>query len=308
MSSTQRTAFILQIHKNPSQVNKFIHQLVAEDQADVYIHIDRRQHSTMKEELTRSKNIKVLEQSIICEWGDFSQIDTTILLLREVLDSRQPYEFVCLRSGQDLLVKEGFKDFLVENKGKIFMEFFDITWKNKGVVKMNWPKITRKRYTKAHPFRIFRRIIKALYDKGITLFPNTHYWPKEYDFYRGSQWFTIPIEVARYMIDFLEENKWYYNYFKDTYTPDEWFFHTLLMNSPYKSAIIKNNLLYLRMGERLNERNSPVYLMEEDIPLIERSGKFFARKFDETVDSTVVEYFANKVKFSPGANANLLAD
>lgn len=308
MSSTQRTAFILQIHKNPSQVNKFIYQLVAEDQADVYIHIDKRQHATMKDELTQSKNVKVLEQSIICEWGDFSQIDTTILLLREVLASGQLYDFVCLRSGQDLLVKEGFKNFLVENKGKVFMEFFGITWKNKGAMKMNWPKITRRRYTTAHPFRIYRRILKALYDKGINLFPNRNFWPEEYDFYCGSQWFTIPIEVAKYIIDFLDANQWYYEYFKDTYTPDEWFFHTLLMNSPYKSSIVNNNLLYLRMGEKLSERNSPVYLTKEDIPFIESSSRYFARKFDDRMDYSVIDYFTTKVKFGPRENENLLAN
>ncbi len=42
MSAAQKTAFILQIHKNPGQVNKFIHQLISNDQADVYIHIDKR--------------------------------------------------------------------------------------------------------------------------------------------------------------------------------------------------------------------------------------------------------------------------
>jgi hypothetical protein len=225
--SHARTAFILQIHKNQNQVNKFIQQLIAKDQADVYVHIDKRKHETMKEKIINNENVRVLEQGIVCEWGDFSQIDTTILLLREVLASEKLYDFVCLRSGQDLLVRNGFQGFLAENKGKIFMDFFDISWKNKGAMKMNWPKITRRRYTTAHPFRIYRRIVKALYDKGINLFPNPHYWPEEYDFYCGSQWFTIPFDVARYMIDFLDENKWYYEYFKDTYTPDEWFFHTL---------------------------------------------------------------------------------
>jgi hypothetical protein len=297
MNTTPRTAYILQIHKNPDQVNKFINQLSGAGHADVFIHIDKRKYESLKEGIISSPSVRVLQHSINCEWGDISQVDTTILLLREVIATKNVYDFVCLRSGQDLLVKDGFKNFLLENKRKIFMDLINITWKNKGAMKLYWPKVTRRRYTTAHPFRIFRRTIKFLYDKGIKLFPNTNYWPKEWDFYCGSQWFTIPFDVAKYIIEFLDENKWYRKYFENTYTPDEWFFHTLIMNSHLKSDVINNNLMYLRMGEKLSERNSPVYLRIEDINLIESSNQFFARKFDQSIDNTVIEYFANKVKF-----------
>ena len=62
------------------------------------------------------------------------------------------------------------------------------------------------------------------------------------------------------------------------------------------------------MGEKLSERNSPVYLTNEDTPIIENSGKFFARKFDETIDPSVVDYFAKKVKLGANTTANLLAN
>ncbi|WML59310.1 beta-1,6-N-acetylglucosaminyltransferase [Neobacillus sp. PS2-9] len=303
MNSSPRTAYILQIHKNPDQVNKFINQLISGDQADVFVHIDKRNYEDMNKKIIKSPNVKVLQKSIVCEWGHISQVETTIHLLREVLASKNKYDFVCLRSGQDLLVKDGFKDFLLNNKGKIFMDFINITWKNEGAMRINWPNITRKRYTSAHPFRIYRRTIKALYDKGINLFPNTNYWPKEYSFYCGSQWFTIPSNVANYIIEFLDNNTWYLQYFKNTYTPDEWFFHTLIMNSHFKCDVVNNNLLYLRMGEKLSERNSPVYLTSKDINIIENSNQFFARKFDDTIDYSVVEYFAKKACFVRGKAA-----
>lgn len=302
MNTTPRTAFIIQIHKNPGQVNQFINQLIKEELADVYVHIDKRNYEELHGKIIKSENVKVLKHPIICEWGDISQIDTTNLLLREVVSSGNNYDFVCLRSGQDLLVKEGFKDFLLKNPNRVFMNFINTTWKNEGAVKINWPKVTRHRYTSAHPFRIYRRILKACYDKGINVLPNTNYWPEEYNFYCGSQWFTLPFEVVKYIIKFLDENEWYYDYFKQTYTPDEWFYHTLIMNSPFKTAVINNNLLYLIMGEKLSERNSPVFLTSKDIPTIEKSEHFFARKFDESIDRTVINYFANSISFSNKTN------
>jgi hypothetical protein len=296
--TTARTAYILQIHKNPEQVNKFIQQLIADDQADVFVHIDKKSVEKLNGKIIKSPNVIVLEHSISCDWGDRSQIDTTILLLREVLATKRTYDYVCLRSGQDLLVKDGFKEFLLENKGKIFMNFRDVGKKELVGMEINWPKITRRRYNNAHPFRVCRRIIYDFYMRGINLLPNTNYWPKDYTFYNGSQWFTIPLEVASYIIDFLDENEWYYKFFERTLAPDEWFFQTLIMNSPFKSDVVKDNLLYLRWGETFIDRGSPVYLTMEDIPLIENSNDYFARKFDKDVDYSVIEYFTNKFTFS----------
>ncbi|NRD76322.1 hypothetical protein HPT25_02325 [Bacillus sp. BRMEA1] len=303
MKSPLKTAYILQIHKNPEQVNKFIHQLISQDHADVFIHIDKKNYEPLKGKLIKSPNVKILQNSINCNWGDISQVDTTILLMKEVLASRNKYDFVSLRSGQDLLVKNGLKEFLVKNHQKVFMDVRQINEKHLSVIKINWPKVTRKRYTTAHPFRIYRRMINDLFGKGINLFPNTNYWPNEYSFYCGSQWFTIPFEVVQYIVKFLDENQWYYKYFEKTFIPDEWFFQTIIMNSPFKSDVVNNNLLYLKMGEKLNERNSPLCLMSKDIGLIEETNHFFARKFDDSIDRSVIEYFTRKVSFSDNNGA-----
>lgn len=284
---------MLQIHNHPEQVNKFIKQLISGNEADVYIHIDQKNYSSLKGKLIEGPNVKVLSESIDCEWGDISQIDTTLLLLNAVISSKKTYDYVCLRSGQDLLVKEGFHEYLLENRGRVFLNYRSM--KNElGLVELWWPKITRRRYTSAHPVRIYRRFVQELYRKGLNISPNKNYWPKEYSFYKGSQWFTIPFLVAKYIAEFLEENEWYYQYFENTLIPDESFFHTLIMNSPYKDDVINDNLLYLKWGVTLSDRNSPQYLTRQDIPFIEGSNHFFARKFDEKIDSTVVAYFTEK--------------
>lgn len=292
-SALPRTAYMLQIHNNPEQVNKFILQLIANEQADVYVHIDKKNYEKCHGKIIKSPNVKVLNKSIDCEWGDISQVDTTLLLLNEVMSSKKAYDYVCLRSGQDLLVKDGFNDYLSTNKGKVFLNYRSM--KNElGLVELEWPKITRKRYTSAHPVRIYRRIAQELHRKGINISPNKNYWPKGYSFYKGSQWFTIPFTVAKYMVEFLEENEWYYKFFENTLIPDESFFHTLIMNSPYKEDVVNDNLLFLKWGETLSERNSPQYLTSKDISSIENANQFFARKFDEVIDKSVVDYFAQK--------------
>lgn len=304
MNSNPRTAYILQIHKNADQVNKFINQLIIEEQADVFVHIDKKSFEELKGKIVKGPNVTILKQSINCEWGDISQIDATILLLREVLATKNNYDFVCLRSGQDLLVKIGFKDFLFENKNRIFMTHRKMDEKDLGFMKIAWPKVTRKRYTTAHPLRIYRKILLGLYSKGINIHPNSKKWPKEYSFYKGSQWFTIPYEVSKYIVKFLDKNEWYYDFFKSSLVPDESFFHTLILNSPYRDNVENNNLMFFKWGETLSERNSPQDLKTEDIKLVEDSNQFFARKFDEKIDREIVDYFASNVKLESSNFAN----
>ena len=55
--------------------------------------------------------------------------------------------------------------------------------------------------------------------------------------------------------------------------------------------------MYLRWGETLSERNSPQDLTSKDLRIIEESNQYFARKFDEKIDHSIVDYFANKVRF-----------
>ncbi|CEG28636.1 beta-1,6-N-acetylglucosaminyltransferase [Bacillus sp. B-jedd] len=298
MGIAPRTAYILQIHKNPDQVNKFIQQLIADDQADVFVHIDRKNYENMNRKILKNPHVKVLRQSVNCEWGDIGQVDATLLLLKEVITSQNDYDFVCLRSGQDLLVKDGFKSLLTENRGKIFMNYRKMEDQHLGFMRMKWPKTARRRYTAAHPIRLYRRLLLTFYSKGLNLTPNTNNWPKEYSFYKGSQWFSVSFEAAKYMMNFLEDNPWYYTFFEHTLVPDESFFHTLIMNSPYKHAVINNNHMFLKWGETLGERNSPQNLSVADIQAIEESNDYFARKFDENIDSRVIEYFTERVAFS----------
>ncbi|WP_075981913.1 beta-1,6-N-acetylglucosaminyltransferase [Bacillus massilinigeriensis] len=297
MSDLLKTAMILQVHKNPDQLNRFIRQLLSENQADVYVHIDQKAYHSMNGAIVESPHVTVLKQCVSCEWGDISQVDATLLLLKEVIKSNKSYDYVCLRSGQDLLVKNGFKSFLKESDNKIFMTYRKLTGKELGLMNINWPKMTRNRYTSIHPIRIFRKVFLYLFSKGINLVPNRGYWPEEYHFYKGSQWFTIPLDVAKYIVEFIENNEWYYQYFKNSLVPDESFFQTLIMNSPYKDRVLNNNLYFLKWGETLGERNSPQNLTSNDIDLIVNDNQFFARKFDEAIDSKVIEYFAENVHF-----------
>lgn len=291
-------AYILQIHKNPKQINKFIKQLITNDLADVYIHIDRKNFDSISKQIIKHKNVFILNESIDIKWGDISQIDATILLFKNVICSGIDYDFVCLRSGQDLLVKNGFGEYLYNNPASIFMsaQLINRNTCDAAFHNVKWFALMRNQYPYYHPIRILRKIIITMYGRGINLVPNRYALPKGYSLFHGSQWFCMPLEVVRYIVDFLKENKSFYESFRNSLCPDEWFFQTLIMNSNYKENVVNSNLMFIKWGMELKNNSSPVVLKYSDINSIIDSNNFFARKFDENIDKEVINYFVSRVK------------
>ena len=290
-----RIAYLLQVHKNPDQLNKFIRQISEDGHSDVYVHIDKKSFDAVSTGIIKAGNIKIVEESVDVKWGDISQVDATLCLLRGVEKSGQKYDFVCLRSGQDLLVRNALVCYLEANKNKIFMNARKLGNAHPDAYfwKIKWPRFTRKRYDSVlHPCRILRSAFIRLYKFGINIMPNPNRLPL--DPYRGSQWFCIPGIVAEYIVDYLGKNPWYYETFKNALAPDEYFFQTIIMNSPYASDVVCNNLTYIRFGRSHRDNNHPVTLTMKNIPEIEKSEMFFARKFDQAVDNEVIEYFCRR--------------
>jgi hypothetical protein len=74
--------------------------------------------------------------------------------------------------------------------------------------------------------------------------------------------------------------------------PDETFFQTVLMNSPYKNRISYDNLRYITWppGSR-----HPMTLDRRDFDTFMDSNKLFARKFDTTVDADVLDMIDREI-------------
>lgn len=289
-------AYIVLVHKNVEQVNLLLEQMLEDENVDIFVHIDSKAHHVLSDRIMKHDRIKVLEDCIDVTWGDISVVNATLLLLEEVVRTHKNYDYVCLRSGQDLMVKKGLSAFLAMNRENVFIEANPVQDRDRSAahVHVKWPRFTRRLYGPAHPFRWLRSLIPRMYALGINPFPSKSKLPPEIKLYRGSQWFCLTYEAAKYIVDYVNKNPWYYHAFENVLIADEWFFHTLIMNSPFAGKVIKRNLTYLTMGQSFKERHHPLTIQMRDIPGIEDSGDFFARKFDIETSPEVIKYFLCK--------------
>jgi len=102
-----------------------------------------------------------------------------------------------------------------------------------------------------------------------------------------SQWFTATQESVNYIISYFNEHDWISRFFKLSWGSDELIFQTILYNSPFKTAMINDNLLYVDWSKGAP---SPKVLTIDDAGRLKDSDKLFARKFDPDTDRKILDY------------------
>lgn len=294
-------AFGVMAHKNLRQVEILISQLLSRKDTYVFLHIDAKAPFSIRDVQSRDRLV-VIEQRLDASWGDISLVDIMLLILEEITSHDLGFEWVSIHSGMDLAVRplDELAKFLSRSskKGYIDSMAFPIKgWGRRGGlerVELVYPRFLRQRPKKHSLVRYVRFVYQFAYAHGLV---RKRY--SELAFRGGSQWFTLRGGVVSEMLDYLDSTPSYYAFFNNTLLPDETFFQTLL-NTIYPSADnlfdYSNSLRYIDWsGDREAEVGAPATLIYRDTPKIEKSGKYFARKFDLDSDQKVVEYFVNKV-------------
>jgi len=292
-----RIAYVLRVHKNPEQINMFIQQLLTDEQADIYIHIDKKFMDAVSARVIEHPRVIKIKENVTVTWGEMSAVDATIELLKAVAESGKKYHFVCLRTGQDLMVRKGYKEHLFQNKGKSLLSLREVDEKSEtaALFRISWPKCTRNVYDSMHPYRILRVALRKFYGMGANLLPNKTEFDNSIRLFWGTEWFSISFDLAQYIVGYLDKNPWYRGAFRNSLAPSTMFFNTLAMNSPYAGDVAVETQTWLRLGNTYKTNSHPVVFTTLDIEEIENSGCFFARKFDTRIDSKVVDYFVSKI-------------
>ncbi|GIV33732.1 MAG: hypothetical protein KatS3mg031_1267 [Chitinophagales bacterium] len=120
--------------------------------------------------------------------------------------------------------------------------------------------------------------------------------PQGFTPYAGSQWFSVTRDCTEYIVHTARQHPELKKFFKHTLLSDESFFSTILAHSPYMLQLAQCNYRYIRWSGS-GPRTHPVILTREDLPALKASDKLFARKFDISVDSTILDLIDREILF-----------
>jgi hypothetical protein len=259
-----------------------------------FLHIDRKSNLGDFSNLN-GETVYVSRERIPVYWGDFSQVEAVLILLRLALAEQIRFDYFVLLSGTDYpLQPVSYIDrFFESNSGKEFMNIVQLPCEAAG---KPISRLTTYQPSPgdSQPARVMR---KLLVTAGVI--------PAERDYkpylrnlvpYGGSTWWALSREACEYIQRFIDNEPEVVNFFKHTICPDESFFQTIIGNSPYK-ARTQRNLTY---ADWSSGGPNPAYLTETHLEFLTATASIvlddvygtgeilFARKFSDEAEEIVL--------------------
>ena len=301
-----KLAVLILCHKEPTQIQKFISALSHPD-ITVFVHVDKKAGTLFRQPAASNVILLPDEARVNVKWATISPVDATLALLRYA-EKTGSYDYYFLCSGQDFplmspaailsfLSKDPTCNYINLAKSKNYQlgkaNHLD---KRNQIVFPHW-LIDRKLY-----LRVLKRAYIEFtggYNKTYRLFArkNTSGMP----FFFGSMWWCLTGNAVHWILEYLTNHPAYYNYFSKCICPDESFFQTLIMNSPFQDTVTD----YLHYIVWHKGESSPKVLTQYDMPAMIKSGKLIARKFDRNIDEKVIDMLAERICLQDQSHADI---
>lgn len=290
-----KLAILLLCHKNAEQINLLLETLKHPD-IEFFIHMDKK--ADIINQLIKRQDIHVLPDDLRVDvrWSGFSMIEATLNLLKEAYKTTR-FDYYWLCSGQDFPLKSPGEiiEYFSKHVGRNFISLRPYYNYQNDHHENHLDKRNVMKYPEFLMDRTFtKRLLKRLYIEISGGWNSTYHIFRRKDkfstipFYFGPQWIAITNSFARWLLSYLSDNPWYEEGYKSSLTPDESFFQTLLMASPYKNTR-HDYLHYIDWSEKPGKpRNSPNTLTLADYDKMKESGYLMARKFDMDVDKGII--------------------
>lgn len=288
--STPRHAYLVLAHKSARQINLLTRLLLGSDGCTaVYLHLDAKA-AHLAPDITPRSGLRVVSTRRI-SWGGFDMVRATLDLLRLAL-ADEPFDYLHLCSGQCLPLWP-VEQIAARMAGQTRQYMACVPFPVPGLpyqgfdrILVEYPPHLRGRY----------RGVKARqlddYKEAVLRDPARHrrvdHLPR---LYHGSQWFSITGAFARHVLDYVDARPEFAAFFEASLIPDEMFFQTILMDSPFAPHIEQNTHRYMDWIQ-----GGPHTLRLADLPAVLHSGLWFARKFDLDRDAGAVARIAHIVR------------
>lgn len=294
--------YLILAHKNRLQLSRMIERL-DDGASKFFIHLDAKTPIEPFAACLKGGYIRFIEPRERCVWGDFSIVRATIHLMEAA--SKEQGVFI-LMSGQDYPIQsQGYiNDFLENNKGFDFIEIEPLEEKWK-------PKMVKDKLEHYHilhseergnsncyaPFRhcsVFQKLRTLMHllkgrlsRKNFRLLCSLpkRVAPFERQ-YAGSQFWAFSERTFYAVLHYICEHKAALEgYYKYTSSPDEIYFHSVLMDLVAKDSTIKlkDPITYVNYFRKNN-----VFITEDFDKITSAKGKLFARKFDTDIDIEIL--------------------
>jgi hypothetical protein len=268
-----RLAYIISAYKDLGQLERLVRR-ISTDNTVVLVHVDKktsdRDYAALVSSLTDLGSVGFLSRHV-CHWGGFGHVRATLKGIEELGRTQASFDHVLLLTGQDYPLKpnHAIERFFEANHGSTFMAYSPLPspwWSPRGGLD-----------------RIEYRHLR-LYGHHLRL-PGKRKFPAGLEPFGGGAYWCLSGECVELVRSFVDARPDVVRFFRHVDIPDEIFFQTVLMNSELADRVVNDNLRYIDWSTD----KRPTLLGAGDLDALRHSPKLFARKFDATLDSAVLD-------------------
>lgn len=292
MQVNEKHAYLIMAHGHFDLLKKLL-VMLDDERNDIFLHIDKKAGKIGENDFSSllEKSKLFFTKRISVFWGHSSQIDCEMVLLKACVKEGK-YKYVHLISGVDLPIKSQneIHEFFEKNNGKQFLQV--------GCSERHLYRLSRYFFMLNHPKSRLKPKIDSITEILCYKFKINRL--KKYGdmtVVKTANWFSVTGECAQYLVS---KKKFIKKLTRHTVCADEMFLGTVLYSSPYWKDVYNPEFSWdghMRYIDRIrNVGASPHTFTMDDKESIDNSEMLFARKFDETVDSQIIEYIFNKYK------------
>ena len=323
--SKNKIAILILAHKNPRQVCRLIRAMDSQ-YYDFFIHIDAKcEDLPFKELINRLKltsKVFFVQNRVKTYFFDFSLIEATCQCMNMAFYYKR-YKYYILLSGQDYPIKS--KDYiyekLINNYPMCWIDMYDVEKAVRCGIK--WVEHIGYNYVSQNLRRIFLNLLGSRfyfsrYGKCVKLFAVIYdrlrtllgYSPRRmlksktnYKYSAGSHFWMLPDIAVEHVLSCFFCDKLLNNIFRHVAAPEESYFQTtlttmddLLVPNAYtqycsiESEMDNPALRLIKWYEESVKTNGhPAIWRLKDFLFITKAKALFARKFDDTIDSKILD-------------------
>lgn len=309
-------AYLILVHQQPQHFLRLVKKLDSPN-AVFIVHVDAKADITefkkIENEIDSKKIIWLERRSIV--WAGFNIVRVTLDGLKAAAASGWLISHVSCISGQDYLIKPvaQYEQFLQAAGETSFLQHSPMPrpgWPNGGMDRIGYyhlvlpvgrlvfPPLSYLKVKLAythHPKWVYlKKLVKVL--PAAKKFPRS--FVKNAHPFEGSNWFTLSMPLIKDLLQLLENDNSFYNYYRFTHVADEMFFQTVICNrlTQHAAKIKNHNLTHIVWN---NKTGRPYNLTLNNLEELRQSDSFFARKFDAEQSEALLATIDNELLAAP---------
>lgn len=284
----KKIAYLILAHIDPTHLRRLVERLSFNSY--IFVHIDQKADIRAFDVEAYPAHAMFLKERINVRWAGYSMVEATLSLIREAMASDRDFSHLVLLSGVDypLCSAESLCRFFNGHAEHEFIKYIDM----RNSLDVYMPQIQRKHFrdyvllhnSKAGIFsgKVLMKLAASLRLKNL--------WNHTIIPYYGSSWWALTPQCCQYILNYVSSNPGFVEMNRQTFAPDEHFYHTLVGNSPFAAHSdglqpFQGRGTWRLANLHLIHPSLAKTYTETDYEEITASGKLFVRKVT-TLQST----------------------